>query len=474
MRANPLLLLALLALLTACGPGAASLAPTATRTPAATPVSSTPGAARAAATPATPGRVAATPPDTSPDAAAALVVQAVGLLLDHYVDPLQSAALYATAYGGMAQSLRAAGRAAPPAPAFTNAPGRDAAAFRDAYLAAVRDAGPAVNQTVAAYAAIRAVVAQIDECHTSFLDPAQYRQFTAHLAGNEQYGGIGVSIRAQARPAVVGQVFPDTPAARAGLRPGDAILAVDGGDVRDLPADQISTLIRGEPGTAVTLTIRRPGEAAPRDVAIVRARITVPVFASRVIAAPDGRKVGYLQLYSFSSGAENNVRRALEDFQQQGVTAWVLDLRDNGGGYIATLSAIAGLFMKDGPVGYTIQRGGKEEPIATSAKDLFPHQLPLAVLINAGTASAGEAFAAAAQDGGRSRLLGQTSAGCLAGAQTFPLADGSALQITIEKVVSPHRREINRVGVAPDVAIPPPAAGDADPVLDAAVAWATR
>lgn len=449
------------------GPAAAS--PPAGGSPS--PAANLPGTPRPTAT-RSGGPTPVPPPNTTPDAASSLIIQGVDLLLQHYVDPLNSATLYGVAWQQVATVLTGAGRAPNgPAPAFTGDAKGDAALFKQAYLAAMQGAPQSLNQTATAYDSLRAMATNINECHTAFLSPEQYKSITAGLAGTQSYGGIGVSIRTQSRPVVIGEVFPGTPAATAKLLPGDAILAVDGLDVSNLPADQISPLVRGQEGTPVVLTVQRPGEPTTREFRIVRARITVPVFTYRVIDGPNGTKVGYMKLYSFSTGAEAQLDKALADFRQQNVTYWVLDLRDNGGGYISTLSAIGSRFFKQGPIAYTIVRGGKEEPIPLDANFKLGAQAPLAVLINAGSASASEAFAAAAQDYGRGQLFGQTTSGCLAGASTFPLADSSAFQITIEKVVSPQRREINRIGVKPDTEVPPATAANTDPTLDAALAW---
>lgn len=412
-------------------------------------------------------------PVTTPESGAALVQQAVSLLRERYVAELSSADLYAAAYQGATSSAQAAGIARlETAPEFTGEPEQDAARFEEAYLALARAGGESVDQTLLAYESIREMTAWIDECHTSFLTPQQYQQLTASLEGRAEYGGIGVSIRPQTRPVVISEVFPDTPAARSGLQPGDAILAVNGTDVTNLPAEQIGQLVRGPEGTEVTLTIQRPGEPAPRDVTLIRARVTIPVLTTRIERAPNGEQIGYIRLYSFSTGAEQQLQQALEEFARQGVTGWVLDLRNNGGGFVTTLTQIAGRFIKGGkPVAYVTDRSGRVEPILAAEDVYFTPQQPLAILINGGSASSSEALSAAAQDYGFARLFGETTAGCLAAAKTFQLRDGSALQITVEEVVSPERRQINQVGVEPDVRIEPRASASTDPVLDAALRW---
>jgi carboxyl-terminal processing protease len=464
---------------------AASVAPasaTATtgvpRTPAntATRATTPPGspAARATVTSAArPANTGGNTPNTTPAAGAALIDQAVGILLDSYVDQLQSSDLFQAAYTGAVATLRASGKTPQPQPpALTGDRKADSAAFKTAYLALAGNAGGDINQTILAYEAIRAIAEQVNECHTAFLDPEQYRSVTAGLSGTNTYGGIGVTIRTQTRPVTIGDIFPDTPAAQSGLRPGDAILKVDNTDVSDLSADAISPLVRGTAGTQVTLTVQRPGETATRSFTITRAEITVPVFTTDELAGPNGTKVGYMKLYSFSTGTDLQIQKALEKFEQDGMTGWVLDLRDNGGGYIDTLSKIASRFLKNGePVAYRIERGGAEEPIGTDPSLYYTPQHPFAILINGGSASASEALSSAAADYGFARLFGQKTAGCLAGATNYRLADGSALQVTIWKIVSPQHREINRSGQPPAQEIQPDPTGATDPVLDAAKQW---
>lgn len=490
-RSKRLLCLLLVAIaLAACSGSAAT--PTTAPATATTAQSSAPASAQASAQasqsgasattrpPATPAAVApssrpGTPnlPNTSPAAAEALVEQAVGYLLDNYVDELDSSTLYQTAYNGAVAALASFGKTAQPT-ALTLGSDRkaQAAAFKTAYLALVNGAGSDVNQTALAYEAIRAMTAWIDECHTAFLDPEQLRSVTAGLSGTNTYGGIGVSIRTQTRPVTIGGIFPNTPAARSGLRTGDAIIGVDGVDVSDLPADAISPLVRGQEGTQVTLTVLRQGEAAPLKFTITRAQIQVPVFYSDVQTGPNGEKVGYMKLYSFSTDVDKQVRDALQTFEGEGVKYWVLDLRDNGGGYIDVLSRITSFFVHNGePVAYRIERGGVEETIDTDPKLTFKAQHPFAILINGGSASASEAMASSAYDNGFARLFGQKTSGCLAGASNYKLADNSALQITIWKIVSPQRREINRIGQAPNEEVQPDPTGATDPVLAAAIKW---
>jgi carboxyl-terminal processing protease len=368
--------------------------------------------------------------------------------------------------------LRASGQpVAGSRPSFTGDRQADAEAFRAASSALAAGAGADVNNTALAYAAISAVVVDIDECHTYFLDPERFAQFNARSEGSQSYAGIGATIRGTSQPAIMGEVYPGTPAERAGLRSGDAILAVDGQDVTTSPVDLIASLVRGPEGTQVTLTIQRPGEPASRNLTITRAMITVPVFTARVIDGADGRKVGYMKLYSFSQGVEEQLDQALRDFKRQGVGGWVLDLRDDPGGLVTVFSAIASRFVNQAPAGIRVGKGGREQAVPIDTRRYFGTQLPFAVLVNEGSASGSEAFAAAAQDYGRARIFGEKTAGCLAVGQPQELADGSGMSITTEKYLSPKKREINQVGVQPDELVAADPTLATDPVLPAALAW---
>lgn len=500
------LLIAML-LLTACtgatstpAPAVATISPTsptaggatATVRPSTTPVGGSAPSATPASTPGASGSAPATPvrradnvtdvPNTTPAAAQALVEQAIGLVLDHYVDSLQVGLLYQAAYAGALATLQASG-VSPQAQALTLTGDRkrDAATFKTAYLTLTERSGPTINQSVVAYAAIESLVEQVDECHTYFLDPVENKRAKAAEAGQESYTGIGVLINSTLRPATITKVYRDSPAEKGGLREGDAIIAVDDTDVSDLPVDQVSPLVRGPENSQVRLTIRRPGEPTPLVVTLTRAKINIPVFDKEILNGPNGEKIGYMELDSFSApttrfglgdGVEKDIQAALESFEKEGVSYWILDLRNNPGGYVDILARVAGRFIKDGkPVAYTVDTGGKTEAIATDRRDYFKTQHPLAVLINGGSGSSSEAFAAAAQDYRFARLFGQTTAGCLAAAQSFDLADGSGLSITVQKVVSPNRREINRVGVKPDEDVPANPSQPNDPVRDAAIRW---
>lgn len=438
--------------------------------PSVTPgVGATPTATVTPTVAATPSAATPTGDGTTAADGVALVEQAIGYLTTFAIRPPDIAELYRTAYDGAAAALREAGRAVQVAdPAFDGDAG-DAARFRSAYLA-LAEAPPAIAQAPLAYAAIRAATERVGDCNTYFLDPAEAREQQAANAGAISYAGIGVSVRERTAPAIVAEVYPGSPAERAGLRPGDALLAVDGQSVAALPFERIGALVRGPEGTAVTLVVQRPGEQQPRTFALTRARVAVPTLVAHVIAGPGDAKVGYLKVRGLSDDAEVELRRALAGFEAQGVTAWVLDLRGTAGGRFAAMARVAALFIPAGQrVGYYVRATGRQ-PITGQGAAIAP-QRPLAVLIGGGDGGTGEILAAALRDYGVARLFGQATPGCVSVGNAHPLADGSVVNVADQMAVSPLDRDLAGIGQAPDEAIAPDMTYATDPALDAALRW---
>lgn len=452
------------------GPG-----PTPSGTVAASPVR-TAGVPVRRASAVGPPRVTATPalPQARPRDGVALVTQAVGLLLTYAVAPETSGVLYGAAYSGVVGTLRRAGYTVEPeAPAFINEPATDEAQFTVAYLRLAEAVGAEINQTSLAYETIHAVTDRLDECNTYLLEPPEYRQFRSGEQNSDSaYAGIGISLQS---PATIGAVYPDTPAARAGLRPGDTIVMIAGQLVTALPLDQISALLRGPAGTAVQLTIQRPGEVGTRIFGVTRASVRPPDVTSELLAGPTGRPIGYLRLATITPGVEAEVGQALATFASAGVTGWVLDLRESGGTSPEALAAVASRFIAAGqPVAYRQRAGGDPEAIATAGRTFVAPARPLAVLINGGTTGMGEVLAAALRDHGLARLFGEATAGCTSISTAYPLSDGAGLRVGVVQLTSPQHRTLAGTGQAPDETILAGLPGIEDAVLEAGVRWAGK
>lgn len=429
-------------------------------------------------TPGLPTRGPATPglPQTTPGAGAVLIVQAVTTMQETGLAAGQGDILYDAAYRGAVGALRRLGYLVEgDAPRFTNVPAADAARFTTAYLILAGASAVQVNQTSLAYEAIRAATDRLDECHTYLLEPQEYqaRQATIDQA-SEPYGGIGISLQPGAGPPMVAIVYPDTPAARLDLRPGDTILTVGGQSVAASPVEQVGALLRGPAGSTVELTIGRPGEAVGRVVVLTRERVTVPPLTTAITTDAAGRQIGTIRLTTFAPGIEQMIDQALATFERAGVVGWVLDLREAGEGSVETLKAVAGRFLGAGQtVAYRV-REGQAVPLVTGAAQTAPPQRPLAIVLNGGTREMPEALAAALHDTDRARLFGEATAGCVSLTTIAPLADGSALHLGVAQLLSPAHRPLAQVGQQPDETVWPRFVAAADPPLAAAQAWAAE
>ena len=248
------------------------------------------------------------------------------------------------------------------------------------------------------------MVAYVNEGHTSFLTPRDYEEYLAWSRGELKYGGIGAHI--QGPGLLIGEVFSNTPAARAGLRVGDEILGIDGATTVELALAQAVRLLRGAEGTTVKLLIRRRGTPAPMPLTIRREQISPDDVASRVI----GDDVGYIRLRSFpEQSVADAVERAIALFEEEGVRSLVLDLRGNSGGRLDVGVRLLSHFLPAGTRVYeTVDRAGRQELRVAAGSSIT--SLPLVVLVDSGTASMGEIFAAL-QDQGAARIVGSTTEG---------------------------------------------------------------
>lgn len=371
-----------------------------------------------------------------------------------------------------------AGGVAPrtPRPAFTGDPQADLAAFRPAYLALAEEAGATLDQGTLAHEALRGLVGRTGDCGVGFADPAQVAQRRADAATRSTYVGVGLryaDVLANSPSGRVLDVYPGSPAERAGIRPGDRILAVDAVDVTGLLDEAVAGRVRGPAGSAVTLTLQRPGVATARDLILARTTVFVPNLAAHVVEGSGGVRIGYLRLYEAGDGADAEVGRALAGFEAQGVTAWVLDLRDTRGGTLTTWAALGGRFVRTGrPVFSSVDRNQARRIWSSTRGDYLTPQRPTAMLIDRFAQSGAEILAATAQDYAFARVFGERTAGCANAYTDHQLADGSALHSPSVLLFSAKERNLAGAGLQPDETVVVWPAATADPTLDAALAWA--
>lgn len=318
------------------------------------------------------------------------------------------------------------------------------------------------------YAAIRGVLDSLGDEHTTFLTPQQAEMANSDMQG--QFEGIGARVAiAEGGGVEIKYLFDQQPAQKSGLLIGDVIVKVDGVDVTRMDLNDAIALIRGPRGTQVVLTIERKNQPT-FDVIITRARIEIPVVESKTLA--DG-KVEYIALGEFSSVAPRRLAEALETAVNRKPQGIILDLRGNPGGLLDAAVRIGSYFVPDGNILIERFKDRPEQDYPRQGRYLLG-DIPLVVLVDAGSASASEIVAGAIQDAGSGTLIGEKTYG--KGSVQLPnsLSDGSQLRVTIARWFTPNDREIHQTGLIPDIEVPiteEDIKAERDPQLDRAVEY---
>src|SRR5499426_1928544 len=260
--------------------------------------------------------------------------------------------------------------------------------------------------------------------HSDYLDPKRFRDFTEKQ--NSEYFGIGAGVRTINNGTYVVEPFKDSPATRAGLRYGDHIVSVDGKDTSTMRSDQISQLLLGERGTQVVVTVKRLGSPEPLTATITRDGIWRPSIPNYYLIKP---KIGYIGLTrGFQSTTVRELRKAMADLRELGADSFILDLRNNSGGYLDQAIRVSDVFLQRGQSIVSVRgRNGRSDDQTAVAEIGTMDNFPLVVMINRFSASASEIVAGAIQDHDRGLIVGETSFGKGLVQQIFPLSNGGAL-----------------------------------------------
>lgn len=328
--------------------------------------------------------------------------------------------------------------------------------------------GSLPTSTEMTYGAIRGSLGILGDPYTIFIEPVVREQERESLRGN--FGGIGANVQRNEAGEVILTPIPGNPAEAAGILDGDILLAVDGLEVTtEMTVEDIAAIIRGEVGTAVTLTVLHPGETASTDITITRAVILLPSVAFQIL--PDQPTIGYIRLTRFSGESAGEVENAILSLQDQGAERLVLDLRQNGGGLLDAAVEVGDHFLDEGIVLYQISRA-EEEKTFMSTNETVAADMPLVVLVDGGTASASEIVAGALQDRERAVLIGTTTFGKGSVQLVYDLSDGSSVHVTSARWYTPDRHQIDQQGLEPNIVVVPTEeaiASGRDEALEAAV-----
>lgn len=292
--------------------------------------------------------------------------------------------------------------------------------------------------------------------HSSYLSKDDFKEFTDKSHG--AFGGLGIQITSDKGAVRVISPIDDTPAAKAGIEAGDYITHIDGEQVFDMTLNQAVKKMKGKPGTKVKLTVVHSGEE-PKEITLKRDIIKVKSvkFSEKSDAAAQDddklAKIGYVRISDFGATTTKELQDALKDLEKKKVAGYVLDLRNNPGGYLTAAIDVSDAFLDGGEI---VSTRGKEktdiERMFAKSGDLVDGK-PVVVLINHGSASASEIVAGALQDNGRAIIMGSQSFGKGSVQQQKPLGDGSAIHITIARYYTPSGRSIQNEGITPDVEV---------------------
>ena len=323
--------------------------------------------------------------------------------------------------------------------------------------------------------ALGSAVDSLQDRFSAYFDPKAYRSFEEQTQG--AFEGVGMNVEKVPRGLRILTVFKGSPAARGGLKPGDEIIAVGGQSLRGKSSEQATTRIKGRAGTAVTLTVVT-GRRKPRDVRLKRAHVDVPVVESRMVRS-GAKKVAYVKLASFTSGAHGEVGKAVRHELGKGAKAVVLDLRDNGGGLLNEAVLVSSLFIPEGKIVTTRGRSRPERVFEATGASIST-KIPVVVLVNGESASASEIVTGALQDRDRATVVGTRTFGKGVFQEIKQLSNGGALDITVGEYFTPSGRNLGGggpkkgAGITPDVKASDDEKTKRDEALDVAVKTVAR
>lgn len=295
--------------------------------------------------------------------------------------------------------------------------------------------------------AIEGLLKTLNDPYTVYMSPEELKEFIDSIEGN--YVGIGIQMQPGETYPEVLNTFENTPASKAGILPGDMVIKVDGADIAGEPLGKVVEKVRGQEGTKLTLTIRRKG-TADFQVELTRANVSTPTVTGKILESG----IGYIRIHTFGDFTGVEFTKTLDDLIEKGATKLILDLCDNPGGTIHSAVSVSSNFIsQDKIVASTFNRNGERKEYLAEWNNDVIEDMPIVILVNENTASAAELVAGAMQDYGLATLIGGQTFGKGTVQVIVPLETGGALKITVAKYYTPLDREINGVGLSPDIQV---------------------
>ncbi len=301
-----------------------------------------------------------------------------------------------------------------------------------------------VDDTLLMRGAIQGMLDSLGDKHTSYIDPDMLRQANIQLTG--EYDGIGAWVDVTTEYLTIISPMPDSPAEKAGLKPEDQVIAIDGEDMTGIDGNVVLKKVLGPAGSKVLLTILRKDTTKPFDVSITREKIIVPSVVGKMV----DNNIAYIQISTFGENTKQELEKSIKELLANNPKGLILDLRYNGGGLVDSAVDVASQFIKEDVVMFE-QYGDGTLKTKYANKSGFARDIPLVVLVNEGTASASEIVAGAIQDYGRAKIVGVQSYGKGSEQNWITLVDDQgAIRVTVAAWLTPLKRQINEVGLTPD------------------------
>ncbi|MFR3298907.1 MAG: S41 family peptidase [Fusobacterium sp.] len=303
-----------------------------------------------------------------------------------------------------------------------------------------------LDKTILMQGAVKGMIETLDDPHSNYFSKEGMEDLEGKIKG--EYSGVGMIIRkSSGEPVMVELLIEGTPAFRAGIRPKDKLISIDGNQTYNMDLEEASKLLKGKSGTTVKVQIYKESEKKTKDIVLKRETIKLENVSSKML----NNKVGYIKLTQFGDDVDVQVAKSLEKLQADGMRGLIFDLRNNPGGRIDQAIKIGSMFIKEGVIVSERTKDGKETINMREGK--YYGDFPLVILINEGSASASEIVAGAVRDYKRGLLVGEKSFGKGSVQVLLPLPDGDGIKLTIAKYYTPKGENIHGKGINPDIVI---------------------